>query len=80
MPAISLYVSQFFTDIQSIMAVVPISCLFIYLLIKHDPLPWVILHAIGIQLGSISGDTEASITRCRQSLHSLYNFTVLVMV
>jgi len=80
MPAISLYVSPFFTDIQSIMAVVPISCLFIYLLIKHAPLPWVILHAVGIQLGSISGDTEASITRCRQSLYSLYNFTALVIV
>jgi hypothetical protein len=34
-----------------------------FLLIKHAPLPWVILHAVGIQLGSISGDTVAIITR-----------------
>ena len=53
---------------------------FFKLLIKHAPLPWVILHAVGIQLGSISVDTVASITRCRQSLYSLYNFTALVTV
>jgi len=41
---------------------------FFKLLIKHAPLLWVILHAVGIQLGSISGDTVAIITRCRQSL------------
>jgi len=50
---------------------------FFKLLIKHAPLPWVILHAVGIKLGSISGDTVAIITRCRQSLYSLYNFTAL---
>ena len=50
---------------------------FFKLLIKHGPLPWVILHAVGIQLGSISGDTVAIITRCQQSLYSLYNFTAL---
>ena len=37
-------------------------------------------HAVGIQLGSISEDTVASITRYRQSLYSLYNFTALVTV
>ena len=41
-------------------------CGFFELLIKHAPLPWVILHAVGIQLVSISGDTVAIITRCRQ--------------
>jgi len=55
-------------------------CVFFKLLIKHAPLPWIILHALGIQLSSISGDTVASITRCRQSLYSLYNFTSLVIV
>jgi hypothetical protein len=55
-------------------------CVLLLLLIKHVPLPWVILHAVGIQLGSISGDTVAIITRCRQSLYSLYNFTALVIV
>jgi hypothetical protein len=54
--------------------------LFFKLLIKHPPLPWVILHAVGIQLGFISGDTVAIITRCRQSLYSLYSFTALVIV
>jgi hypothetical protein len=54
-------------------------CVF-YLLIKHAPLPWVILHAAGIRLGSISGDTVAIITRYRQSVYFLYNFTALVIV
>jgi hypothetical protein len=31
-------------------------CVFFYSLIKHAPLPWVILHAVGIQLGSIDMD------------------------
>ena len=47
---------------------------FFQLLIKHAQLPWAILHAVGIQLGSISGDTVAIITRCRQSL---IPFTIL---
>ena len=51
-----------------------------FLLIKHAPLPWVILHAVGMQLGSITGDTVASITWCRQSLYSLYIFTALIIV
>ena len=56
-------------------------CMYFFkLLIKHAPLPWVILHAVGIQLSSISGDTVAIITRCRQSLYSLYSFTALVIV
>jgi len=33
-----------------------------------------------MQLGSISGDTVAIITQCRQSLYSLYIFTALVIV
>ena len=53
---------------------------FLLLFIKHAPLPWVILNAVGLQLGSISGDTVASITRCRQSLYSLYNLIALVIV
>ena len=52
-------------------------CMYFLLLIKQDTLPWVILHAVGIQLGSISVDTVAIITRCRQSLYSLYSFTAL---
>jgi len=55
-------------------------CMYFLLLIKQDTLPWVILHAVGIQLGSISVNTVASITRCRQSLYSLHNFTALVTV
>ena len=65
-------------DVPILRICIPI--IFIKLLIKHAPLPWIILHAVGIQLGSISGDTVAIITRSRQSLYSLYNSTALVTV
>ena len=37
-------------------------CVWCLLLIKHSLLPWVVLLAVGIQLGSISGDTVSIIT------------------
>jgi hypothetical protein len=76
----ALHVSgDVFAHHQEHLTVFTVSGSFFYLLIKHVPLPWVILHAVGIQLGSITGDTVASITQCRQSLYSLYGFTALVI-
>jgi len=35
--------------------------------------PGVTLPAVGIKIKFFTGDAVASITQCRQSLHSLYN-------
>jgi hypothetical protein len=53
---------------------------FFIIIIKLALLPRAILHAVGVKLSSITGDTVASNNPCWQSLYSLYNFNALFIV